>query len=470
MSNVSSTGSGMRAGAAAPVNQPEPSEGAAEDSLSPPANGAGRRKKIFLIGGAILLILALVVGVPWYIHAQKYASTDDAFVQAHVVSIAPQVPAQVLTVPVLDNQFVKKGMVLVTLDPRNYEAQLAKIKAQLAAAKAGARGQKFDLALVGKTSNAAYAQAQAQVAIAGTAIASTKAFIAQAQSSLAQARARVLAAVADQAQAEALVQADQAQATKARDDYRRYASLLKTGDVTPNQVESYHAAEVSAQANVVAAQKNVGAKVAVLAQTHAGVYAAKQGVLAAKAQLNQALAGLRKAKAQLAAVNVVPEQVGQKASIYEGGNAHVAELQAELKQAQLNLSYCTITAPASGYVTQKTVEPGDYVTTGQTLLSIVRPDMWVIANFKETALTHMKTGDPATISIDAYPSYIFHGYVQSIQAGTGASFSLLPPENATGNYVKVVQRVPVKILFKNLPGKMPFLASGMSAEPEVKVQ
>ena len=136
----------------------------------------------------------------------------------------------------------------------------------------------------------------------------------------------------------------------------------------------------------------------------------------------------------------------------------------------MNLSYCTIRAAVSGYVTKKSVDPGNYVTVGQSLMALVRPRMWVVANFKETDLTSMKPGDPATIEIDAYPQYTFHGYVQSIQAGSGAAFSLLPPENATGNFVKVVQRIPVKIVFKDLPKPMPYLAMGMSAVPEVKVR
>ncbi len=470
MSNVSSTGSSARAGAAAPMNAGEPTAAGGSSVAAPPPNGAGRRKKIFIIGGGILLVLGLAVGVPWYIHSQKYMSTDDAFVQAHVVQIAPQIAAPVLAVRVLDNQFVKKGTVLVTLDPRNYLAQLYRIKAQLASARAAAVGKQFDLALVNKTSSAAYSQAQAQVVIAQASIAVGRAAIAQSQSTLAQARAMVLSAKADIARATAQVQAAQAQAVMAKDDFHRYATLLKTGDVTPVQLESYRAASITAQANVTAARKNVLAKVAALTQANAAVHAARQGVLAARAQLNQAAAGLQKSQAQLAAVNVVPEEIGRKTSSFQSQSAQVAELKAALRQAMLNLSYCVIKAPVSGYVTQKSVEPGDYVTAGQILLSIVRPNMWVIANFKETALTKMKPGDPVTISIDAYPNYTFDGYVQSIQAGTGASFSLLPPENATGNYVKVVQRVPVKILFKNLPKKMPYLASGMSAVPEVKVQ
>ena len=442
-----------------------------ENTGAPTAEENGRkRKKIFLIGGSILLVLALVFGIPWYIHSEKYVSTDDAYVRAHVIYISPQVSAQVLSVPVLDNQFVKKGTVLVQLDARDYQAAVDKFKGMLEQALAAARGSRYSLSLVKQTSPAALAQARAQVAIARASIATAKAGEAQAAAAFDQAQAQVIAAVAAIARAKADVVADAATSVKAAADYRRYSSLLKTGDVTPQQVDSYRAAAQSAKAILAAAGKIVLSRRAELVEAKAGVEAARENRVAAGAQLLQAQANLLKARAQQAAVNVVPQQIGQTRSNVSGSTGRIDEVRAELEQAELNLSYCTIRAPVAGYVTKKSVEPGNYVTVGSTLLSIVRPNMWVIANFKETDLTYMKPNDPVTITIDAYPQYTFKGYVQSIQAGSGAEFSLLPPENATGNFVKVVQRVPVKILFKDLPKNMPYLAAGMSAVPEVRVR
>ncbi len=451
-----------------------PSEPARTGTDKPPvataAENGRKRKKIFLIGGVVLLIVALAFGIPWYIHSEKYVSTDDAYVRAHVIYISPQVSAQVLAVPVLDNQYVKKGTILVQLDPRDYQAALDKYKAMLEQALAAGQGSRYALELTKKTSPAALSQARAQVAIARASIATAKAGEAQAAAAFDQAQAQVAAAIAAIARAKADVVADAATAVKAAADYRRYDSLLKTGDVTPQQVDSYRAAAESAKAILAAAGKIVLSRRAELIEAKAGVEAARENRVAAGAQLMQAKANLLKALAKQAAVNVVPQQIGQTQSNVSGSAGRIDEARAELEQAQLNLSYCTIRAPVSGYVTKKSVEPGNYVTVGSTLLSIVRPNMWVVANFKETALTHMKPNDPTTISIDAYPQYTFKGYVQSIQAGSGAEFSLLPPENATGNFVKVVQRVPVKILFKDLPKNMPYLAAGMSAVPEVKVR
>jgi len=451
-----------------------PSEPARTGTDKPPAATAAengqKRKKIFLIGGIVLLILALVLGIPWYIHSEKYVSTDDAYVRAHVIYISPQVSARVLAVPVLDNQYVKKGTILVRLDPRDYQATVDKYKGMLEQAIAARRGSQFSLQLVKRTSPAGLSEAKAQVAIARASIATAKAGEAQAAAAFDQAQAQVSAAIAAIARAKADVVADAANAMKATADYRRYDSLLKTGDVTPQQVDSYRAAAESARAILAAAGKTVLSRRAELMEAKAGVEAAQENRVAAGAQLLQANANLLKALAREAAVDVIPQQIGQTTSNVSGSTGRVDEARAELQQAELNLSYCTIRAPVSGYVTKKSVEPGNYVTVGSTLMSIVRSNMWVVANFKETDLTHMKPNDPVTISIDAYPQYTFKGYVQSIQAGSGAEFSLLPPENATGNFVKVVQRVPVKILFKDLPKNMPYLAAGMSAVPEVKVR
>ncbi len=439
-------------------------------ALSEANGGNPSRRKTFMLILLALIVLGACAGGLWLWLTWDYVSTDDAFVDAHIIYVSPQVAAHVNKVLVLDNQFVKKGTPLVQLDPRDFQAALDRAEAALQIARANHRASKYGLALIHRTSRAAVDQALAQIRIARSQIAQARATLAEAQSNLLSAKANVTAAQAAVARSKAQVLADSATAIKAQQDYKRYAKLLKSGDVTPSQLETYRAAAVSAQAYVVADRTEVMAKHAMVDQAHAAVAAARQSVNAAQAALARSLAGLILAKAQLSSVNVVPQQVGKQSSNVSAGSATIAELKAEVEQAELNLSYCDIDAPVSGYVTRKIVEPGDYVTTGQNLLAIVRPKMWVIANFKETDLTHMKPGDPATISIDAYPNVNFKGYVQSIQAGTGAKFSLLPPENATGNYVKVVQRVPVKILFKDLPAKLPYLAAGMSAVPEVKVR
>ncbi len=458
--------------------QPAPQSGSGETFRStqrPPQGPAtptknGNRKKVFLIGGCIFLVLGLVFGIPYYIHSMHYASTDDAYIRAHITAVAPRVAQQILTVNVLDNQYIKKGTLLLTLDPRPYADKVAMLEAELEKAQAEEAGSQYQLALTRQRATAALDQAKAGVQIASATVASAAAGVSQAHSGLAQAKATVASAIANVARARADLASAIATSQRANSDYHRYRGLVKTGDVTPFEVDTYRAAAITAAARVLAARKTLLAKIAMVTQAHAGILAAEAQIQAAKAVVRQANAQLTQARANEAAFDVVSQQVGQKTSDVSSSQAAIKQLRAQLALAKLNVSYCRIDAPVSGYVTKKAIEPGDYVSVGQSLLNIVSRQTWVVANFKETDLTHMKPGDPATITVDAYPQFTFHGYVQSIQAGSGAAFSLLPPENATGNFVKVVQRIPVKILFRHLPKNVPYLATGMSCEPEVKVR
>jgi membrane fusion protein (multidrug efflux system) len=241
---------------------------------------------------------------------------------------------------------------------------------------------------------------------------------------LQQAQAQLAVSKANVAQAQAQVVVAQANAVNAQADLQRYQSVTSNA-VSRQQVDSAIAAARTAKATVDAAREQVSA--------------------------NQA-------------------QVAVATSQVTTDEAEVQQAQAQVRQAQLNLSYTKIYAPADGRVTQKTVEPGNYVQTGQALFALVPHDVWVVANFKETQLTYMRPGQPVEIEVDAYPNHAFKGHVESLQMGTGAAFSLLPPENATGNYVKVVQRVPVKIVFDEPPESVHLLAPGMSVMPEVKVR
>jgi membrane fusion protein, multidrug efflux system len=314
----------------------------------------------------------------YWLHLRQYESTDDAFIQGHIIQLSPKVAAQVTRVLIDDNQEVNQGDVLIELDPRDFAVAVQQAQAN----EAAARGR--------------LQQAQAQLTAA--------------QAAVAQAHAQVVVA--------------EATAVNAQADLHRYQSVSANA-VSRQQVDSAVAAARTANAQVDAARQQ-------LAATHAQVAVATSQVATTAAEVEQA--------------------------------------QAQVRQAQLNLSYTKIFAPAAGRVTQKTVEPGDYVQTGQALFALVPHDVWVVANFKETQLTAMRPGQPAQIVVDTYPHHPFKGHVESLQMGTGAAFSLLPPENATGNYVKVVQRVPVKIVFDEPPDTVHLLAPGMSVVPEVKIR
>jgi membrane fusion protein (multidrug efflux system) len=288
----------------------------------PKAPGSGK-KKALMRAGAAALALALGAGTYFLWSASHYESTDDAFIDGHIIPISSRVAGEIAKVSVVDNQLVKAGDPLAEIDPRDYEAKLAEERGKVAAAEA--------------------------------------------------------------------------EALRAAADARRYEKLFAQDEVSRQQLDNAEAASAGAQ-------------------------------------------------------------------------AAVAKERGALTQDELNLSYTKLIVPESGRVTGKSVEEGAYVQVGQALLAIVPDNVWVTANFKETQLTHMNPGQPVTIEVDAYPGRTFRAHVDSLQSGTGGRFSLLPPENATGNYVKVVQRVPVKIVFDEFLDARYHLAPGMSVVPSVRVR
>jgi membrane fusion protein (multidrug efflux system) len=376
----------------------------------------------------VLAVIAAIVVVRYVRYAFTHESTDDAFIEAHVVAVSPKVASYVSRVLVDDNWHVDQGALLVELDPRDFDARLTQARANLAAAEAQHQAAAVNVEVVTTTSGAGVEQAQAGVQAAQR---QTEG----ARSQLEQARARVAAA--------------QAEATRAAADVVRYERLLQYGGVSRQERDAAVASNRTAAANLDVARK--------------GEQTARDGVHQADSQLEEA-------KARLASAEAAPKQVAYSQAQAKQAAAQVGQLKAVVRQAELDLSYTKIYAPVAGRITRKRVEPGDYVQVGQTLFSIVPDQVWVVANFKETQLRYMQPGQPATIRVDAYPDKVFKGHVDSIQAGAGARFSLLPPENATGNYVKVVQRVPVKILIDEPPDPKHVLGPGMSAVPEVKVR
>ncbi len=305
--------------------------------------------KIFLV---VIVIGLVVAGMLWWLDARRYEDTDDAFIDTHIIHIAPQISGQLTAILVTDNQLVRRGDVIARINPQDAQARLAQAQAQ-----------------------GVQAQTQLEQALAG--------------------------------QSGAL-----AQAQNAASDLARYRSLQATN---PQAV--------------------------------------------AQQQLDQALATDRNARAQVTAA----------AAQVAGAKAQIKTVQAQIATAQINLGYTDITAPVDGHVTQRSAALGNYVTPGQDLMTIVPLQLWVTANFKETQLSLVRPGQKATVTADACSGTPIDGHIDSIQRGAGQAFGILPPENATGNYVKVVQRVPVKILLDRIP-KDCVLGPGMSVEPSVKVR
>jgi membrane fusion protein (multidrug efflux system) len=392
---------------------------------SPPAKRPlYRRPAVWIV--AVLLVIGCVAGGLYWLHARQFEETDDAFIDGNIIPVGTKVAGLVKDVFVDDNQAVEAGQKLVQIDPADFQARLEQAQANLQAAQA-----KFDVAQTNLTLTRANSQAGLD----------------QAKAAVTQAEALVRSAQSQQASAQADVVAAQAESTRRQADLKRYEAL-DPRVVSQQQLDIARAASESAEAQLTAAQKRVGA---------------------AESQIHEAEARVTQAQSALAAANTVKEQVASAQAKVRRAQAEADQAQAAVDLAKLELSYTTIVAPAAGRVTRKNAQPGQYLSVGQSLAAVVTPEIWVVANFKETQLTHMHQGQPVTIAVDAYPDKEFHGHIDSIQAGTGSRFSLLPPENATGNYVKVVQRVPVKIVFDEQPEEKRLLAPGMSVVPSVRI-
>lgn len=371
----------------------------------------------------IAIVLLLGAFLYWW-HARKWADTDDAQVAGHIANISARVSGHISKIYVDDNQFVKAGTVLAEIDPSDYQIAVERAQADLANAQAEAGAARSNLPL-------AQTGAQTQIASAAADVTNASASIAAAEKGAEAARAQL-------AQAEA-------NAARANQDVQRYQQLVAKQEIAQQLFDTAVANAKSANAAVDAARANVAA--------------AEQQVAVARGHQLQAEAALSNAKAQPANVRVSTQRA-------EAASAAVERAAAALNQAQLNLQYTKIIAPVDGTVGKRGVEVGQNVQPGQQLMAVVPTnDLWVTANFKETQLRNMKPGQYASVHVDALDRD-YDCRVDSIGAATGATFSMLPPENATGNYVKVIQRIPVKIVCDKTDGMRP----GMSVEPDVKVR
>jgi membrane fusion protein, multidrug efflux system len=393
----------------------------------------------FRIVVGLVVILLLGVGAWLWLTAGR-ESTDDAQVDAHVTPIAARVGGIVLRSPVVDNQHVEAGAVLVELDPRDYQVAVAKARAELANAEADALAAQSNVPIMSTTSSSNVTAAKGSVESAGG-------DVDHAQKELEAAHARL-------ASAQARHRETLANATKATRDVERWRGLLAKDEVSQQQ---FDAATATADAQRAAAEA-----------AKAQITEAEAGIRVAEIKLMQARVGEQNAQASLRSAQTAPQQVAATQARAAAAEAHVQQAKAALEQAELNLQYTTIKAPQKGTISRKAAEAGQVIQAGQPLMALVPLEtVWITANFKETQLSSMRPGQSATIKVDAYGGREFKGKIESIAAATGARFSLLPPENATGNYVKVVQRVPVKIVLDAAQDPEHLLRPGMSVVPTV---
>ena len=388
---------------------------------------APKRRRGIIIAVVVLLVL---VGLELWWRSTYTEDTDDAQVNGHLIQVSSRISGQVIKVDVEENQQVKKGDVIAELDPRDFQVAVENAQAALDSAKAFAQAAEVNVPITQINTGSTLTSANADVSGAHDSVL-------QAQKQLAAADARVAQAIANN--------------TKAQADLKRYTPLVQQDVISKLQYDSA----------VAAAQSTAAA----LADAEASDEAARDGIRVANARERQAEASQKYALTG-------PQQVAAQTARYKQAEAQVEQAQAQLDQARLNLSYTTITAPEDGIITRKSVEINQNVSPGQNLLTLVSlENLWVTANFKETQLRHMEAGQKVKIHVDS-TGKDYSGKVTQIGGATGSVLSLFPPENATGNYVKVVQRVPVRIDFTDLAHEDPNheLRPGLSVEPKVWVK
>jgi membrane fusion protein (multidrug efflux system) len=402
---------------------PDSTELAAELESAPPQS---RRRGIII---AVVIVLALVAAGFWW-YSTYSENTDDAQIDGHLIQVSARIGGQVLKVDVEENQVVKAGDVIAELDPSDYQVAVEKAEAALASAQANAAAAQVNVPIT--TANTG-----SNLSSAGADVSGTQAGTSQAQQQLEAAQARVAQAKANNIKAQA--------------DLERYRPLVAKDVISKQQFDAAVAAADAASA--------------ALSDARHSQQAAGDGVRVAREREAQAQAGLKYAQ-------TAPQQVAAQSARAKQAMAQVEEAQAQLDQAKLDLSYTKILAPTAGIITRKSVEINQNVAPGQNLLTLVSLEgLWVTANFKETQLKHMAAGQAVEIDVDA-TGKTYHGRVTQIGGATGSVLSLFPPENATGNYVKVVQRVPVRIDFTDLASEDSnhLLRPGLSVEPKVQVK
>jgi membrane fusion protein, multidrug efflux system len=413
----------------------EEDTGKTEVKTDAPARRTGRGR--WLVGAAIGL--AAVVGLVMW-HYSGRVSTDDAQIDGHITQVSTQVGGTIVTLHIKENQHVEAGAVLAEIDPRDYQVAVDRARADLADAQANLAAAKTGIPISAVSTSSGVRNASGGVE--------------QAQAGVALAERQVEGARAELTAAQARLREKEATAAKTARDVERLKALVAKDEIAQQQYDATVWQADAARASLDAARSDVAA-----AQAAIGV--AEHRVQQARGAATQAQAALQDSK-------TAPEQVQVTKARADMAEARVQQAAGALAQAQLNLERTTIRAPTAGTISRKSIESGQVVQPGQPLLAIVSDaEVWVTANFKETQLKEMRVGQSASIDVDALGGREFRGRVESIAAATGAKFSLLPPENATGNYVKVVQRVPVKIVLE--PGQDPErrLRPGMSVQPTV---
>ena len=400
----------------------------------------GRKRRFLIPLAVVVVVVGIIFGIRYLVYAAHHVSTDDAQIGGDITTISARVKGQTTAVYVHENQFVHKGDKLLAIDNSDYIIAVAQAKAALAQALASQQAAQQGVPLQSAVTAAQTAQAQAGVAQATGQTQAANAGITEAEQKLASAQAQARAATAD--------------AVKAQHDLDRAKQLVAEGAIPRSQWDAAQAAYDNAIADQQRAEHDVDI--------------ARAGVVQANAAAQQAQAGIAASNAQLLQAQTGNQTTGIKAAQAQTASAQVTAARAALASAELQLSYTIVTAPVDGVVSKKSVDVGDMLSVGQPVMAIAsQTDLYIVANLKETQITDVRVGQPVEFKVDAYPGRTFTGKVVSLSAATGATFALIPPDNASGNFTKVVQRLPIRTSIDTASDPDHLLKQGLSVEVSI---
>ena len=395
--------------------QEKTTESISEAAPSPPPR---KINKVGLTAGVLTIVL-VILGALWWQYAQGREETDDAYVEGHITYISSKISGTVSNVLIDEHQRIKKGEILVQLDPADQQVEVHEAAASLAQAKHQAAAAKSKIEQSSLSAQGETAQANGAINAVQAEIITAKAAVLQAGDQVRQSRGRLKELVA--------------QEEFARTDFQRYKTVYESHAVTKQQYDK--------------AQQTLQMQIAQREQAEESLRQSQKQELQAQSKVEEAMGHLQKSKGTFTSAQAIVSQQRMDEDQYKGALSGISRYQATLNQAKLQLSYTKLFAPVNGRIAKKSVEIGQRVEPGQTLISIVQDKSWIMANYKETQVGRMRIGQEAEIKIDAFPGRAFKGTVNSLSPASGAKFSMLPAENASGNFTKIVQRIPVKIVF-----------------------
>ena len=454
------------------------------------------RSLLYIIG--CFVVLVLIGGLTWWLYSRQFVKTDDAFVEGNITLISSKLSSQITKIYVTENKYVRKGDLIIELDSQEPENKLAQAKANLQTSLANKTKARSNVLLTGVTGRAKIFQAQSNLTTSKNGIeqnrllsSSKKNDIEQvrlqtttAEAGLRQTQTQIKVAAAEIDKAKAQLKAAQNKYEIAGIELTRSKKLFESGVISKQALDQSNREMSEAEANFISAQKEVeitqtryetakrqiDTETARLNETKNRVASAENDFQQSLEQVDLSASQADESAGRLKEANSLPTQITVGSSEVEIAEAQVTQAEAAVAQAETELGYTKIHAPQDGYISRKAVQEGQIVQPGQSLLTITQGDIWIIANFKETQIENIKVGQAVDIYIDAYSATAFHGRIDSFQAGTGSRFSVLPSDKADGNFVKVVQRIPVKITFDEKPDDKYLLVPGMSVTPRVHIR